>query len=240
MARKWIVSMFGLGLLATLSPVTAADNQLVPVPKPAAVPTDPPGTETYLANLRAWFKQHANTDDNTIGKVEAAKIYGYVTTYDHQPLTAKKDPVKKDDAKKDDSVGSTAPTNGDNTPSKPIDKTRSDYQLMTMLDKNNDEKISQDEFETWAHDYARKLAQQAEHNNQIKNQQNRLNSANLAAAERKKLEQELKNEEAQLKKLQSSLSPVHHQLQQHANNPPKQAPKPAGGGNSGGVQGKSR
>jgi hypothetical protein len=115
---------------------------------------DPPGTETNMAVLRAWFAKYCN-DNNEIGKVEAAKAFGYSRPYDAG--TVLKTPMAK--PKTDDSSsssGTTAPK-----PDKPDKSTyanRPDFLFIAALDKDGDEKVSKEEFESWAHDYAVQLA----------------------------------------------------------------------------------
>jgi len=127
-----------LGLLAVAF-VAAADD-----PKRGAA-KDPPGTEQNMEFFRKWFKDHANKDDNTMGRVEAAKAFGYST-----PLPA-------------GFLGKSA--DGDSKTSKPAvdDKKyekRKDYQFLSKADKDGDEKVSKDEFESWAHEHAVEMAKE--------------------------------------------------------------------------------
>ena len=128
---------------------------------------DPAGTETYMAEFRAWFKEHANKDDNTIGKIEAAKAFGYSKPYDAQPTvtapgTKPKEETPKEEKKEEtetpaiSSAGKTGDNVGKSGGKTDLEKkyaSRPDYQFIAKLDKNGDEKVSQDEFEAWAHDY---------------------------------------------------------------------------------------
>jgi hypothetical protein len=123
---------------------------------------DPPGTQTHMAEFRAWFKTYANKDDNMIGKEEAAKAFGYSRAYDAPPPPPKgAKPKDKDEEKPKEEkevVGSTSTAKtgdkvGPSTSDASKYASRLDYQFIKQLDKDNDEKVSQDEFEAWAHDY---------------------------------------------------------------------------------------
>src|ERR1700691_59507 len=61
----------------------------------SAAAADPPGTQQILSNLKQWFTDHSDKDTKTMGKLEAAKAFGFTKPYDYVP-------EKKDDSKKDD------------------------------------------------------------------------------------------------------------------------------------------
>jgi hypothetical protein len=144
--------LLALALLAFVVMLAGMDGS-------AAPKKDPPGTETIMANLRVWFAKYCN-DNKEIGKVEAAKAFGYTRPYDAGPLlktpTAK---PKEDDKDKDskDTGTSTAPKKSDK-PDKSTYANRPDFLFIAALDKDGDEKVSKEEFESWAHDYAVQLA----------------------------------------------------------------------------------
>jgi len=125
----------------------------------AAKKKDPPGTETIMANMRAWFAKYCN-DKNEIGKVEAAKAFGYSRPYDAGPMfktpTGKPKDDDKDKEGKDTSTSGTAAKS--DKPDKSTYANRPDFLFIAALDKDGDEKVSKEEFETWAHDYAVQLA----------------------------------------------------------------------------------
>lgn len=157
-APSFVRGLLGLCLVALFVPLAGAADPPKDAKKKAAA-NDPPGTETLMAEFRKWFKEHANKDDNTIGKIEAAKAFGYSRPYDAPPLatapTGSKPAAKpKDDAEKP-ATTSTGGTGDGEQGKAPLSsyKNRPDYLFIVKLDKNNDEKVSQDEFETWAHDY---------------------------------------------------------------------------------------
>jgi hypothetical protein len=128
----------------------------------AATPKkDPPGTEAILANLRAWFAKYCN-DNKEIGKVEAAKAFGYSKPYDAGPILKTPTGKPKDEDKDKDSTSGSSGTSGTTSKSDKPDKStyanRPDFLFISALDKDGDEKVSKDEFEAWAHDYAAGLA----------------------------------------------------------------------------------
>jgi hypothetical protein len=129
---------------------------------------DPPGTETNMATLRAWFVKYCN-DNNEIGKVEAAKAFGYSRPYDAGTLF--KTPTGKPKTDDKDSTSGTAPKS--DKPDKSTYANRPDFLFIAALDKDGDEKVSKEEFESWAHDYAVQLAlsEQAGQGKQTKAQQ---------------------------------------------------------------------
>lgn len=206
--KTWFVRpVLALCLLALLVTVSAAaDNKKAPDKKKDT--KDPPGTETLMASLRAWFKTHANKD-NEMTKLEAAKAFGYSREYDAPPLVTapgtKPAEKPKDDKPKDDSekpsTGSSGGT-GDGDQGKPAlsYKNRPDYLFMMALDKNNDGKVTQDEFDTWAHDYAKK--------------QMEIQEAELKAleAQKKKQANEAKKHQAQARALRNALRGFEHLL----------------------------
>jgi hypothetical protein len=146
---------FALALLAFMV-------MLAGVADSAAPKKDPPGTETIMANLRAWFAKYCN-DNKEIGKVEAAKAFGYSRPYDVGPVLKtptgkpKEDDKDKDKDSKDTGTSGTAPKKSDK-PDKSTYANRPDFLFIAGLDKDGDEKVSKEEFEAWAHDYAVQLA----------------------------------------------------------------------------------
>lgn len=120
---------------------------------------DPPGTETIMASLRAWFAKHCN-DSNEIGKAEAAKAFGYSRPYDAGPLlktpTGKPKDDDKDKNSTDTGTSTTAPKS--DKPDKSTYANRPDFLFIAAPDKDGDDKVSKEEFEAWAHDYAVQLA----------------------------------------------------------------------------------
>jgi hypothetical protein len=120
----------------------------------AAKKKDPPGTETNLAILRAWFARYSN-DKNEIGKVEAAKAFGYSKPYDVPAGPVLKTPTGKP---KDDDKDSSETAPKSDKPDKSTYANRPDFLFIAALDTDGDGKVSKEEFDTWAHDYAVQLA----------------------------------------------------------------------------------
>jgi len=138
-------SLMGLGLAAFLLSTLSAGT--APADDPPKKP-DPPGTGVYMNQLRAWFKAADLDNDGYLDKAELAKAF---RGKDAKPYDFKKDGDKKDDAEK--GKDSSQSTKGD----KPDYSQYPDYVFLTHLDKDNDEKVSKDEFENWARDYAVQL-----------------------------------------------------------------------------------
>jgi hypothetical protein len=164
--------MAGCALIALIVGAPLAKAQ-TPKPKaPAPLPKlggDPPGTQVIEANLRSWFRQYAN-EDGDWDKLCVARAFGYRHEYDWTPgtTTAKKDD-KKDEEKKDDKA-KEAEKDPDSQINKPPSTSgpaldsryakRRDFKFLAAVDKDGDGKITKDEFEEWAHDYAVELASQ--------------------------------------------------------------------------------
>jgi hypothetical protein len=153
--------------MALLS-VSSADAQAPANPKQqpkVAVPMgDPPATQAILGNLRAWFKKYAN-EDGEWDKECVARAFGYRHAYDWVPPAKESSKSEADKEKEDAKKEKDAEKDPDsmlNKPSGPkLDprySKRRDFRFLAALDKDGDEKISKDEFEEWAYDYARELA----------------------------------------------------------------------------------
>jgi hypothetical protein len=115
---------------------------------------DPPGTEQVMESFRKWFKDHANKDDNTIGRNEASRAFGYSGPIPAGIL-----------GKKDDGDGKD----------KKVDKKwkdRKDYQFLNEADKNGDEKVDKEEFESWAHEHAAAIAKEMDDESKKKGNKN--------------------------------------------------------------------
>jgi Ca2+-binding EF-hand superfamily protein len=187
--------MFGmaafLGAALSAMPVMA-DNP----PKP-----DPPGTGPYMTQLRAWFKAADLDSDGYLDKAELAKVF---RGKDAKPFDFK----QGDDAKDKDASRGQSET-GD----KPDYSRYPDYIFLTQLDKDKDDKVSKDEFENWARDYAVQLKHLDE---QIK--KTLAAEQRLARAETKKeieaLQRELKAEQGALNKLNNGQKAYEKMLQQ--------------------------
>jgi hypothetical protein len=180
-------ALVGLGLLALLlvslltSPTLADD----PPKKP-----DPPGTGPYMTQLRAWFKAADLDSDGYLDKAELAKAFRGA---DAKPFDFKKDADKKDDAKEKDSSDSKKAD-------KPDYSNYPDYQFLKLVDKDLDEKVSKDEFETWAREYAVELKKQDDQLKRVLLAEQRLANA-TSKKEIQQLERELKSERDALNRL---------------------------------------
>jgi hypothetical protein len=134
--RRLVLSLralaFGLAVLIT-------GRELVAQPMVVQVQADPPGTIVILGQLRTWFAAWDANKDGFLTKDELAKAF-------RGPY------AKPFDAK----IKGKADKNAENSrsTSRPYYENYPDYQFLVQLDKNGDEKISREEFETWARDYA--------------------------------------------------------------------------------------
>jgi EF hand domain-containing protein len=153
---------------------------------PAAQP-DPPGTSAILGQLRLLFKAWDLDHDGYLDKEELAKAFrgSNARPYDL------KAPGKDDNA--DKGSGKTA--------AKPDPSQYPDYVFLTELDKDGDGKISRDEFESWARDYALQLKQVAESEARILEHEARM-ARGLSAKETRLVQSDLKKEQELLKKIE--------------------------------------
>src|SRR5713226_925521 len=178
-------ALLGLGLpafllAAFLSNPASADD---PPKKP-----DPPGTGPYMTQLRAWFKAADLDSDGYLDKAELAKAFRGPKA---KPYDFKKDDDKdKKDADKKDDVKDKGK---DTSHSKPDYSDYPDYQFLKLVDKDNDEKVSKDEFESWARDYAVDLKKQDDQLKKVLQAEQRLANA-TSKKEIQQLERELKSE----------------------------------------------
>jgi Ca2+-binding EF-hand superfamily protein len=164
--------VFGLSLfvlVGLLGKSAAADDPAKP---------DPPGTGPYMTQLRAWFKAADLDSDGYLDKEELAKVFRGSKA---KPFDFKEgqDKEKKEGAQDKESSPSQ---------SKPDYSKYIDYLFLTHLDKDKDEKISKEEFESWARDYAVQLKHQDDQTKKTLKAEQRLANATtrneIQAAER--------------------------------------------------------
>ncbi len=181
-------ALLGLGLpaflLAAFTPALADNTKKA----------DPPGTGPYMTQLRAWFKAADLDSDGYLDKAELAKAFRGPKA---KPYDFKKDDDKDKDADKKDSVKDKGK---DASQSKPDYDDYPDYQFLKLVDTDKDEKVSKDEFETWAREYAVELKQLDDQAKKILAAEQRLAAA-TTKAEIHQLQKELKAEQAAMSKL---------------------------------------
>ena len=207
---SWLRALAVFGLFALIATaVPAAEPK-----KEAAEPKkDPPGTGPIMTQLRAVFTAWDLNSDGYLDKEELAKAFrgSDAKPYDYKSNKAK-DADKNDADKAKDSEsgkGSLSST------TKPDYSKYADYVFLTQLDKDNDEKISKDEFESWARSYAVSLKKQLETLQKIEKTEAKLAraEAKLGAKERRALEADLKTEREALDKMTRDAMAFEKQLQ---------------------------
>jgi hypothetical protein len=222
--RRALVAAGLLTLLGLAAP--AADK---------TTPKDPPGTSAIMGQLRATFAAWDLNKDGYLDKEELAKAFRGpdAKPYDYKPAPkADKDKPKADDKPKDadkkdgDKKDDDAPKDsgkGTGSTTKPDYSKYPDYNFLVALDQDGDEKISKDEFESWARDYAVSLKQQLDAQQRIATAEAKLaglanNATKLTAKELAKethaIESELKKEREALKKMTKDAKNFEKQLQQ--------------------------
>jgi Ca2+-binding EF-hand superfamily protein len=198
-------ALLGLGLPAILLAVSlttpASADDLAKKP-------DPAGTGPYMTQLRAWFKAADLDSDGYLDKAELAKVF--------RGAKAKPFDFKKDDDK--DKNDDAKDKGKDTSQSKPDYDDYPDYQFLKLLDTDKDEKVSKDEFETWAREYAVELKQQDDQAKKVLAAEQRLAAA-TTKAEIHQLQKELKAEQAAMNKLNKNekayLKALQHAMKKH-------------------------
>ena len=206
---SWLRALAVFGLFALIATaVPAAEPK-----KEAAEPKkDPPGTGPIMTQLRAVFTAWDLNSDGCLDKEELAKAFrgSDAKPYDYKSNKAK-DADKNDDKAKDSESGKGSLS----STTKPDYSKYADYVFLTQLDKDNDEKISKDEFESWARSYAVSLKKQLETLQKIEKTEAKLAraEAKLGAKERRALEADLKTEREALDKMARDAMAFEKQLQ---------------------------
>jgi hypothetical protein len=201
--------LLGLGLPALLLAAFLSTPTLADDKKKA----DPPGTGPYMTQLRAWFKAADLDSDGYLDKAELAKAFrgAKAKPYDFKKGDDKdkKDADKKDDVKEKGKETSQSKPDYDDYP---------DYQFLKLVDTDKDEKVSKDEFETWAREYAVELKQQDDQLKKVLAAEQRLAVA-TSKVEIHQLQKELKAEQAAMNKLNKNekayIKALQHAMKKH-------------------------
>jgi hypothetical protein len=202
---SWLRALAVAGLLMLMATsVPAADTKK----------KDPKGTGPIMAQLRATFAAWDLNSDGYLDKEELAKAF---RGSDAKPYDYKSDKAKDGDKKDDEKAKDNASDKGtSSSTSKPDYSKYPDYLFLVQLDKNGDEKISKDEFESWARDYAVQLKKQLDVLQRIEKAEAKLanSEAKLGAKEKRAVKAELKKDREVLNKMNSEAKAFEKQLQQ--------------------------
>src|SRR5262249_46784364 len=161
-----------------------------------------PGTALIMGQLRAVFAAWDLDKDGYLDKEELAKAFRGPNAKPYDYKAPSKDDDKDKDADKDSKKDAK----------KPDYSAYPDYQFLVQLDVDGDEKISRDEFENWARDYAVQLKKIADTQVLVAQAEAKL-LGNLSKQERKQVMAELKRQKAALAKLTKAVKSYDKQLQ---------------------------
>jgi hypothetical protein len=214
---RWLTRS-GRALLAT-GAITLLTYTASAADKPAdTTKPDPPGTALIMGALREWFSNADLDKDGFLDKEELAKAFRgpKAKPYDYKPDPAD---AKDGDKRKDsDPKEGDKPTDSPSTTDKKPDYTKyPDYSFLVQLDKDADDRISREEYEDWARDYAVAIKQQMDTQQRVLQTQAKLATPGLSKKEIKQLETELKKETTALNKYETQVKNSEKSFMQQVN-----------------------
>jgi hypothetical protein len=170
----------------------------------AAGAQDPPGTAGIMGQYRLWFAAVDANKDGFLDKEELARAFRgpQARPFDYVPPKSEKDKKEEKDKKPDEETPSEKDKKpAEEKPGVKRDYSRFiDYQFLTQLDRDNDERISRQEFDSWARDLALQLKNQIDTQQRLLETQARLSQPKLKPQDRRKFEDQLRREREALKR----------------------------------------
>jgi hypothetical protein len=201
-----VVRSLVIGLLFVLAlGVTAQDSTRDKKSKGKEQP-DPPRTTVYMNQLRQVFGNWDRDKDNYLDKKELAIAFRGAGA---KPYDSRE--TKDSESKTEDKTEKDKSTSDRDKPKKTPDYSKyPDYQFLTQVDRDRDDRIGRDEFLEWAREYAMKLRDQAELQQEVLKLQKELQKLPRdkdkdKAKNRKQIEAKLRTQQQQIDKLRNQL-----------------------------------
>jgi hypothetical protein len=189
---------------ALLGALLAGGLAVLPVPTASAGKTtrrELTGTAALIQDeLRVLFKTWDANKDGFLDKQELARAFRgpKAKPYDYQPPSLGGKPADDKKPGKDDKKPAGDDKKGPaKIEAKPPARDYSrypDFTFLAALDVNGDEKISRDEFEKWAYDYALHMKKYIDLEDRIHKAELRLQEQQLSASTRARLEGTLRSQ----------------------------------------------
>jgi Ca2+-binding EF-hand superfamily protein len=222
-----MTAMQRLCALALAVGMTSVALALADDSKPAKEPPDPPGTTVYMDQFRSLFANWDLNSDGFLDKDELAKAFRGpdAKAYDYKKsdsTASDKDSSKSTSTDSSSKDGSTSSKDGTSSKAAKPDYTMyPDYNFLIAVDQDGDGQVSRSEFLSWARDYSTTMKQQADQEAKVLALEAKLQSAKQGSKEFKKIEAELKGEQAAFNKMQSQVKAEVKAIQKAMQQQPK-------------------